>query len=316
MFLVVRYLGNHEFPDHEKNDLDLDFLLLMSCAFIHEFPFFKIKQQAGNCFTRYLQRREKQFPDKQFLYLLRNHKERGAWILKLLQYRTSHMALKKSNLGIHDVSKHLNREIDSQLDQIIFDLGIHDVDKNVIGFSLPIITFFCFCRIPQLHLDKTTHKYIIIGSTNSCGLGTSAASAIIRKHRKYQYEIHQTIFDHLSDLSCWRDLEIHITAADSSQHLWNGHLVRRSYERTDQAGCSSRNWKISYRNHATHVHTGGSRADGQLGKSASDFTARCDHHDRDQHHCHGIHRTAVSMGHPTWKKAGGGKDGTKERGVS
>ena len=38
LFLVVRYLGNHEFPDHEKNDLDLDFLLLMSCAFIHEFP--------------------------------------------------------------------------------------------------------------------------------------------------------------------------------------------------------------------------------------------------------------------------------------
>lgn len=54
-------------------------------------------------------------------------------------------------------------------------LGIHDVDKDVIGFSLPIITFFCFCRIPQLHLDKTTHKYIIIGSTNPCSLGTRTA---------------------------------------------------------------------------------------------------------------------------------------------
>ena len=174
-FLVVRCPRNHEFPDHEKNDLDLDFLLLMSCAFIHEFPFFKIKRQAGNCFTRYLQRREKQFPDKQFLCLLGNHSECCIWILKPLQYRTSHMALKKSNLGIHDVSKDLNREVDSQLDQIIFDLGIHDVDKNVIGFCLPIITFFCFCRIPQLHLDKTTHKYIIIGSTNSCSLGTRTA---------------------------------------------------------------------------------------------------------------------------------------------
>ena len=50
------------------------------------------------------------------------------------------MALKKSNLGIHDVSKHLNREIDSQLDQIIFDLGIHDVDKNGIG------SFFLFLQ--------------------------------------------------------------------------------------------------------------------------------------------------------------------------
>ena len=42
------------------------------------------------------------------------------------------MALKKSNLGIHDASRHLNREIDSQLDQIIFDLGIHDADKKVV----------------------------------------------------------------------------------------------------------------------------------------------------------------------------------------
>ena len=147
----------------------------MGCSFLHEFPFFKIKQHVGNCFTKYLQPRGKQFPDKQFLYLLRNHKERGAWILKPLQYRTSHIALKKSNLGIHNASKHLNREADSQLDQIIFDLGIHDVDKNVIGFSLPIITCFCFCRILQLHLDKTAHKYIMIGSTNSCSLGTRTA---------------------------------------------------------------------------------------------------------------------------------------------
>ena len=36
----------------------------------------------------------------------------------------------KSNLGIHNVSKHLNREIDSQLDQIIFDLGIHKESHN------------------------------------------------------------------------------------------------------------------------------------------------------------------------------------------
>ena len=144
MFLVLRYLGNHEFPNHEKNGLDLDFLRLMSCAFIHEFPFFKIKQQAGNSFSRYLQRREKEFPDKLFLYLLRNHNECCAGILKHLQGRTSHIALKKSNLGIHDASRPLNQEINSQLDQIIFDLGIHDVDKNVIGVSLPLITFFLF----------------------------------------------------------------------------------------------------------------------------------------------------------------------------
>ena len=42
------------------------------------------------------------------------------------------MASKKSNPGIHDASKHLNRKIDSQLDQIIFDPGIHDADKKVV----------------------------------------------------------------------------------------------------------------------------------------------------------------------------------------
>ena len=134
---MVRYPRNHEFPDHEKNNLDLDFLLLMSCAFLHEFPFFKIKQQAGNCFTRYLQPREKQFPDKQFLCLLGNHNECCPWILKHLQYRTSHIALKKSNLGIHDASRHLNREIDSQLGQKIFDLGIHIFQYNHDRTSYP-----------------------------------------------------------------------------------------------------------------------------------------------------------------------------------
>ena len=47
----------------------------------------------------------------------------------------------KSNLGIHDASKHLNREIDSQLDQIIFDLGIHSEDKTVMYAHLPS---YCF----------------------------------------------------------------------------------------------------------------------------------------------------------------------------
>ena len=141
---MVRHLGNHEFPDYEKNSLDLDFLLLMSCTFVHEFPFFKIKQQAGNCFTRYLQRREKQFPDKQFLYLLRNHDECCPWILKHFQHWASHMASKKSNPGIHDASKHPNREINSQLDPIIFDLGIHSVDKRMIRVLLD-----------HMHLTKT-----------------------------------------------------------------------------------------------------------------------------------------------------------------
>ena len=153
---MVRHPGNHEFPDYEKNSLDLDFLLLMSYTFVHEFPFFKIKQQAGNCFTRYLQRREKQFPDKQFLYLLRNHNECCAWILKHLLDWTSHITLKKSNLGIHDASRHLNREIDSQLDQIIFDLGIHSGDKTVMYAHLP-----SYCFITALSHRFADPKHIL-----------------------------------------------------------------------------------------------------------------------------------------------------------
>ena len=69
---------------------------------------------------------------------MRNYNECATWILKDLQDGTSHMTSKKSNLGIHDVSKHLNREIDSRLDQIIFNLGIRNVDKQhkAIGASV------------------------------------------------------------------------------------------------------------------------------------------------------------------------------------
>ena len=41
--------------------------------------------------------------------------------------------------GNHDASKHPNREIDSQLDPIIFDLGIHSVDKRMIRVLLDIL---------------------------------------------------------------------------------------------------------------------------------------------------------------------------------
>ena len=40
------------------------------------------------------------------------------------------MTLKKSNLGIHDASKHLNREINSQLEQIIFDRDCEEKSVN------------------------------------------------------------------------------------------------------------------------------------------------------------------------------------------
>ena len=63
------------------------------------------------------------------------------------------MALKQTNLGIHDVNKHLNREIDSRLDQIIFNLGIHSVDKTVMYAHLPSYCFIIAlsCRFADLN---------------------------------------------------------------------------------------------------------------------------------------------------------------------
>ena len=47
VFCFPGYPGIHEFPDHEKNDPDLDFLLLMGCSFLHEFPFFGSVKNVG-----------------------------------------------------------------------------------------------------------------------------------------------------------------------------------------------------------------------------------------------------------------------------
>ena len=68
------------------------------------------------------------------------------------------MTLKKSNLGIHDVSKHLNREIDSQLDQIIFDPGIHDADKKVVKKVLK--SFHDIIRTSYEYNTGTQHYHV------------------------------------------------------------------------------------------------------------------------------------------------------------
>ena len=68
------------------------------------------------------------------------------------------MPLKKSNLGIHDASRHLNREINSQLDQIIFDLGIHSIDKADMYAQLSSYCFITALRIAspiQTHFTGT-----------------------------------------------------------------------------------------------------------------------------------------------------------------
>ena len=50
---MVRHPGNHEFPDYEKNSLDLDFLLFASNMLLFGFPFCKTNIKMGS-FLQYI----------------------------------------------------------------------------------------------------------------------------------------------------------------------------------------------------------------------------------------------------------------------
>ena len=41
------------------------------------------------------------------------------------------MVLKKSNLGIHSSKKYIGRGVSSQLEEIISNLGIHNISHNI-----------------------------------------------------------------------------------------------------------------------------------------------------------------------------------------
>ena len=64
---MVRHLGNHEFPDYEKNSLDLDFLLFAGNTLLFGFPFCKNKHQDGKFFAIYLHDKKCQFLGNKYL---------------------------------------------------------------------------------------------------------------------------------------------------------------------------------------------------------------------------------------------------------
>ena len=93
---------NHEFPYPKKISLDLDFLLFASNMFLFGFPFCKNKHQDGKFFAIYLHDKKWQFPGNKFLRHFRNYNMSCIRIFNYFPLCSSHIASKKSNMGIHD----------------------------------------------------------------------------------------------------------------------------------------------------------------------------------------------------------------------
>lgn len=93
---------NHEFPYPKKISLDLDFLLFASNMLLFGFPFCKNKHQDGKFFSIYLHDKKWQFPGNKFLRHIGNYNMYCIRIFNYFPLCSSHIASKKSNMGIHD----------------------------------------------------------------------------------------------------------------------------------------------------------------------------------------------------------------------
>lgn len=93
---------NHEFPYPKKISLDLDFLLFASNMLLFGFPFCKNKHQDGKFFAIYLHDKKWQFPGNKFLRHFGNYNMYCIRIFNYFPLCSSHIASKKSNMGIHD----------------------------------------------------------------------------------------------------------------------------------------------------------------------------------------------------------------------
>jgi hypothetical protein len=86
----------------KKISLDLDFLLFASNMLLFGFPFCKNKHRDGKFFAIYLHDKKWQFPGNKFLRHFGNYNMYCIRIFNYFPLCNSHMASKKSNMGIHD----------------------------------------------------------------------------------------------------------------------------------------------------------------------------------------------------------------------
>ena len=106
----------------KKINLDLDFLLFASNMLLFGFPFCKNKHQDGKFFVIYLHDKKWQFPGNKFLRHFRNYNMYCIRIFNYFPLCSSHIASKKSNMGIHDSKL---PQIGSSNPQVFKPAGLH-----------------------------------------------------------------------------------------------------------------------------------------------------------------------------------------------
>ena len=150
---------NHEFPYPQKINPDLDFLLFASNMLLFGFPFCKNKHQDGKFFAIYLHDKKWQFPGNKFLRHFRNYSMYGIRIFNYFPLGGSHIASKKSNMGIHDSKLpqigSSNPQICISLFSSLFRKSTFDIKCMIPaaasgGTFVSLDCFYCLVNIPVL----------------------------------------------------------------------------------------------------------------------------------------------------------------------
>ena len=150
---------NHEFPYPQKINPDLDFLLFASNMLLFGFPFCKNKHQDGKFFTIYLHDKKWQFPGNKFLRHFRNYNMYCIRIFNYFPLGSSHIASKKSNMGIHDSKLprigSSNPQVCISLFSSLFRKSTFDIKCMIPaaasgGTFVSLDCFYCLVNIPVL----------------------------------------------------------------------------------------------------------------------------------------------------------------------
>ena len=120
-----------EFPYREKIAMDLDFLPGVSFAAHREFPHCKKIAADGKLVANFLQCVTQKFRDGEFLWEFWNYERQINLIITATSVYSSHLAMKKVNLGIHSLGSRFVVEFNSHIGQIVFDIGIHEEKPTI-----------------------------------------------------------------------------------------------------------------------------------------------------------------------------------------
>ena len=111
--------------------MDLDFLPGVSFVAHREFPHCKKIAADGKLVENFLQCVTQKFRDGEFLWGFWNCERQINLIITAASVYSSHLAMKKVNLGIHSLGNRFVVEFNSHIGQIIFDIGIHEEESAI-----------------------------------------------------------------------------------------------------------------------------------------------------------------------------------------